>query len=285
MTTPTEHTSDASSRTSSTRPRDEPPPVRPRPIRRLLHRWAGDALAIRERALPRDRRIALVLSHMRSGSSLLLHLLLQHPDVAGAGERNQRYRSHRDFDRLAADAYLAQRRFPRRARVFVDQINHDRFLDRPSLLEDAEVRPVFLLRRPKASLASMVRVLGRHYDFDLDAAERYYRRRLAGLGRLAEGTPRNRAIVIRYEGLVDRPEPALAKLAAHLELGPPRLDSTYPTHRFTGRSGDPSPRIRHGRIAPGPTRDLALSADAASRLESDYDRLHALLEDRFEVVA
>ena len=240
---------------------------------------------MREHARPRPRKVVLILSHMRSGSSLLLHLLLQHPTVAGAGERNQPIREPRDLDRLAADAYIAQRRWVRRADIFVDQINHDRFLDRPAILEHPDVRTIVLFRRPEPSLASMVAVLGRHYEFDRAAAEAYYLERLDGLTRLVSALPLGSAIALGYEALVDDTKPALRCLERYLDLEPPGLESRYPTHRFTGGAGDPSDVIRQGRVLARSPRTLEIEAATGTRVARAYTRLRDILEERFEVVA
>src|SRR5262245_57001546 len=51
----------------------------------------------------------LILGHMRSGSTLLLHILLTNPEVIGCGERNAVYRSPEDFDKLEIASRFAQR--------------------------------------------------------------------------------------------------------------------------------------------------------------------------------
>ena len=97
-----------------------------------------------------------ILGHMRSGSTLLLHILLSHPDIAGCGEQNTPYRTVRDLHRLAITARFAQGPLLRRFRYVVDQINHDRFTPNEALLQDSRVRLLFLIREPPASLSSIV---------------------------------------------------------------------------------------------------------------------------------
>ncbi|HUA89621.1 MAG TPA: sulfotransferase, partial [Steroidobacteraceae bacterium] len=62
----------------------------------LRREVTGQAHQLAERGLllsgvPRPQAL-LVLGHMRSGSTLLLHLLMTHPQIAAVGERNAVYR-------------------------------------------------------------------------------------------------------------------------------------------------------------------------------------------------
>lgn len=239
---------------------------------------------LRERIAPRTRRILLVLSHMRAGSSLFHHLLLQHPLVAGAGERNKPYRSPRDLDRLVADASIAQRRLGRRAAVYVDQVNHDFLLADPALLALPGVEVIFLVCRPAAAVASLTLALGRDYGLTEAEAVTYYEQRLATLGRLAVAAPDGRALGIHYEALVNAPEAALARLGRHLALPPPALEPHYPLNRFTG-VGDASDPIRAGRVVTPPRRRLALEPNVLERLEAAYAAFNQRVEARFEMVA
>jgi hypothetical protein len=227
--------------------------------------------------LPNRSRYVLILAHMRSGSTLLGHLLLQHPRIAGASERNAAYRTRAGFRQLETDAYLAQRRFVRRAELFVDQLNHRRFLDDPALLRPPSVRPIFLIRRPAEAIASMVDVLGRHYGFTRDDAIAYYTERCGDLARLAAALPKGHAAWLRFEALTHDTEGVLDALARYLELPPPALTASYPTHRFTGGAGDPSVHIASGRVGPAKCRTIELSHHERDRLESVYGETSATL--------
>ncbi len=45
------------------------------------------------------RKMLFVCGHMRSGSSLLLHILNTNPEVLGFGEMHIKYHSEKDFGR------------------------------------------------------------------------------------------------------------------------------------------------------------------------------------------
>lgn len=212
-----------------------------RPAWRALARWRAD-----------PGRVVLLLAHMRSGSSLLHHILISHGTVFGRGERNRAYRAPADFDRLFVDVCAHRRCWLPRGAFACDQLNHGRFVEDETLLRHERVRKVFLVREPRGALASMLHVLGRHYGLERDAAVEYYLTRLGELRRYAEqdDDPR-RQFCLTYDDLVGpRRGEVLAALGAFLELPRP-LEERYRVFDFTGRAGDPSPRIRAGRVLPG----------------------------------
>jgi len=189
----------------------------------------------------------LILGHMRSGSTLLLHLLMADSRIIGCGERNTAYRTALDLDKLELAARFAARAPLRRLRYTVDQINHDRFTPNLGLLTGERVRRIFLIRRPVVAIRSILDLTRDHYTpWTLEQAIDYYARRLRTLAAMAASDP-ERAVGIRFEDLVGTPGPTLERLTRFLGLTRP-LGEHYPVQPFTGRRGDPSPVIGAGRI-------------------------------------
>jgi hypothetical protein len=212
---------------------------------------------------------------MRSGSTLLLHLLVDHPAVEGYGERNHAYRSRTDFDRLRVDVCFRSGRWWRSPRYVADQINHDRYTPTPELVRTSGARCVILIRQPEAAIGSMVQVLGRYYpDMTLERAVAHYEDRLSSLRKLAgrlslQGGPAN-VYFLTYEDLIERTDASLDGLTRFLELETP-LDETYEVGPETGRRGDPSPTIRTGRIVrEKPSHRAALDPSSRDRLIRQY---------------
>jgi hypothetical protein len=242
-------------------------------LRPLARGW----LQTRERWAPCPTTAVLILAHMRSGSTLLQHLLISHPDVVGGGERNVRYETPADLQRLTIDAYYHSRQFWHRDHFAVDQINHTRLFADPALVTD-RARAIFLVREPEPAIASMVEVLGPRYDMTLEQAVAYYRTRLADLVRLAGGlADADRALFVTYDALIERTRPTLETVSRFLRLSP-GLEADYHTFRFTGRVGDPSPMIKTGTIARPPLRDPVLSSSQAAELQAHYTATCAQLE-------
>lgn len=231
---------------------------------------ARGAFAIWRRAWNPNWRYLFVLGHMRSGSTLLSHILMSSASVAGIGERNSTYLDDSDFPRLAMHAHF--RRLLMVPRKFVlDQINHNRMTPDLRLLEREDVHLVFLIRDPGASIASMTDVLGKLYGTDAAAASDYYLDRLPYLARIADqvATP-ERAFFLTYDDLVMRTEATLGALTNFLDLPQP-LKPDYRIFRFTGRRGDPSATIKSGSIA-APTARAPL--DFAEELNSTLWRAY-----------
>jgi len=231
--------------------------------------------------VPRPRCL-LIMGHMRCGSSLLTHLLLTHPAVASVGERNRAYRRSRDLSWLHLEARLAARRWRRPIGYVVDQVNHDRFTPNPGMLGQARVSLVFMLREPRASIASLLELSRRFYrdSWSEARATDYYVGRLATLARVAEALPdAGHATLVEYESLVDAPESTLDRLRGFLGLEG-AFSLTYDAQAFTGLRGDPGPLIRSGRIqrpagAAGTQLDpgrLAAARDAYSQFGEQLRR-------------
>lgn len=190
----------------------------------------------------------LIMGHMRCGSTLLMHLLLTHPDLIGCGERNAAYRRKVDLDKLELASRRYQHAVLRRVRYAVDQVNHDHLTPDPGLLADERVRCVFLVREPESSIRSILDLTRRFYEpWSESRAETYYTLRLQSLARLAGVIGRDRLLAMTYEELVADTGPALRRLEAYLGLESP-LQERYSLQKFTGLRGDPTARIRTGGI-------------------------------------
>lgn len=206
----------------------------------------------------------LLLGHMRSGSTLLLHLLMTNPEISARGERGAVYGSRAEFARLTLATRIARRFLFRRLRYVADQVNHNHLTPDSSLLQDPRVKLVFILRRPEFALASILELYRAHYEqpWSVSRAVEYYVERLAVLAKLGESLPNpTYAALITYEALTESPEETLEALRSFLGLRQ-GFSQNYNTHSFTGLSGDPGPNIAVGRIVrkvPTPRNELSVS--------------------------
>ena len=211
--------------------------------------------------------VLMLLGHMRSGSTLLLHLLINHPLIAGLGERNAFYYTPADFVRLAIATRVRQRLPLARLRYIVDQINHTRFTPDLALLSHRRVRLLFLVRRPVAAISSLLALAGtRGLAWSVKQSFDYYVERLDSLAHMArmQSTPA-RAAFVTYEDLTERPRETLSRLQSMLSVEP-AFSETYRIHEFTGRRGDPNANIRSGRIgSASPLVHLDLPPDEVER--------------------
>lgn len=225
-------------------------------------------------------RYVFVLGHVRSGSSLLSHILASHPDIAGAGETHITYQTPADLQSLVLKTCELLHRPILRQTYVVDQINHSYVSD--SLLQSEQpCKYIILMREPEATLKSMVS-LG---EWGEEQSLELYESRLNEL--LHYGSLlRQRAFLVEYDDLLDRADHTLADLTNYLGLELP-LAANYETHRMTGRvkgNGDPSNNIRLGRIVRTPAHHVTLRSSTVSTANAMFAKcrkqLRALTSNR-----
>jgi hypothetical protein len=246
----------------------------------VLSEWCLHGLGVRKPS------VLLIMGHMRSGSTLLLHLLMTNSQVAALGEQNSRYAARDDLTRLAMKCRLALRAPFRPLRYVVDQVNHTKFTPDIDFLRDPRVCLVFLLRTPEASIASILELSRTFYRgaMSLSQAVEYYVERLEALRAIAQELSGTKPLaLVRYETLARSPDATLAALATYLGLEA-GFSTHYPIREFTGRRGDPGRKISAGRVVPVEAAGTSeLSPDELSRIALAYVRCCEALA-RHEIV-
>jgi hypothetical protein len=224
-------------------------------VRRSL-RWAGI----------REPRVVFIMGHMRSGSTLMMHILISNPGLIGCGERGVPYRSADDLDKLEIASRRMQRSLLRQVLYVVDQINHDHLTPDPGLFQLERLRFIFLIRDPEETIRSLIHLSkSSPQPWSVEKAVDYYVTRLNSLAKFSKDLG-NRSIALTYSDLVDRPPATLQRIGSFLSL-PSELREEYTLQPFTGRRGDRSERIRLGRI-------MRMNPQTSLRL-SDYQRQRA----------
>jgi hypothetical protein len=189
-----------------------------------------------------EYRYVFVLAHMRSGSTLLSHVLANHPEFEGAGETHVVYKTAADLQNLILYICQRLRKFRIDAKYVVDQINHDSYLTPEVLASPKVYKCVILIRAPEATIQSMMSLFG----WDEKTAGMSYVDRLNTLASYGQMLGQ-RGLLIEYDDLVDRTEQTLAGLTEFLGVEQ-TFTSNYATNSATGRFGDPSKNIVSGRI-------------------------------------
>lgn len=201
-------------------------------------------------------RFLLLLSHMRSGSSLLTHLLTTNPEVIGYGETHTNYTDANDFKGLLKKVYWQAQDFRTLGDVQNLRMNHQyvmdkvlhnkKFLDH-DFLKSEQVYAIFLLREPERSLASIAD-LKPHWN-QQDTIEYYTERMtmLVNYARLIKSP--NRLLVVTYEQLLDNTPKVLTTLQRFLQTQAPFTEE-YKVLKTTGMKGvgDPKGKIKAGKI-------------------------------------
>jgi hypothetical protein len=192
-----------------------------------------------------------ILSHMRSYSSLLAHVLGSHPEIDGYCETHLRYHSRLDVLRLQWRVRKLTGE-PLNGRYVLDKILHNYAIS-PGILGNPRMRAVLLLRDPVDVVQSILH-MGTHLDpvernTNMEQVADYYVTRLQRLADLARKLGR-RAAFVESESLLNYPDATLEFLRDYLELNDP-LQRRYRSFCKTGKPGygDPSPAIRSGEIS------------------------------------
>jgi hypothetical protein len=243
--------------------------------------WAAFRAVSRINLLLRggNYRYIFILGHMRSGSTLLTHILANQPDVVGAGEMHLTYRTPTDLFNLAMKTCETLHRPILRELYLVDQINHDYVSDETLLAEQIH-KCIILLREPEATLRSMAALKNMNsLPWKETQALKHYVERLETLTRYGF-LLRDRACLIEYDSLVDQTSETLTKLTSFLGLNTP-LTSSYTTNRMTGRVagvGDPSDNIKIGRVIRTRKHEITLSDETLLVARAAFSRCREQLQ-------
>lgn len=215
-----------------------------------------------------------ILSHMRSRSSLLTHLLGSNDEIPGYSELHLSYRRPLDVVRMRIRLALSTRRVPR-ARYLLGKVLHNSHPESDRVLNDERIRPIFLVREPECTLQSLIqmaRETGVDYYSNPSNALVCYCERLAWLSACSSQNLEGRAVYIDSDDLVARSRELLGALTRWLDLSEP-LTRHYCAFSRTGAfgAGDPPPNIRTGRIVrPEPAREIQLPRELLATATRAY---------------
>lgn len=202
-------------------------------------------------------KFLFVFAHMRSGSSLLTHILNSNPEIVGYGETKIEYLKHDSLNTLLKKnaEFFGKNRL---SETFVmDKIVQDELFVDFSILKRPDVRCIFLLREPERSVASITKMYREVLPKLLDGfiggekeALEYYRHRLDKMSHLAEAAENSHnCYFITFDQLMERTDLVFSELKNFLGVTH-EFSETYDLHRGTGVAGigDFSQSIKQGKI-------------------------------------
>ena len=218
------------------------------------------------RVLMGRKKYLFLLSHMRSYSSLLAHLLGSHVEIEGHSERLRSYTNPRD---LLKTRYAEFRSNGNGGYSYLlDKILHNQFEISDQVLGMRDTRLIVFVRKPADTLRSIFR-MGRDLIqdesyCDMDRNCEYYIQRLDRLVQYCKQAPA-KPLYFDSELIVQQTDELLSFLTDWLELSSP-LTSEYTVFPNTGASflGDPSENIQQGQIVK-PTMSTNESQDEVPR--------------------
>lgn len=191
-----------------------------------------------------------MISHMRSRSSLLSHIIGSHPEITGYIELHRSYEDWIDMINLRRKLFLMHDK-QLNSKLLFDKILHKYHPISDQVLIQENVKIIVLLRKPEETVKSIVN-LGHLTDVDEykipEWAAQYYCERVDYLSSLIEIVNKN-CFYIESDEIINHSENLLTELTKWLNLNS-KLDSNYDIFNLTGKPvfGDPSDNIKSGKI-------------------------------------
>ena len=224
-------------------------------------------------------KILFLLSHMRSGSSLMTHLLSSNPEIIGYGETQMKYCSELDFKKLILKVYWQLREYKMDHKYVLDKVLHDtKFLDQ-KFISSPQLYSIFLLREPQRTLPSLLTIKS---DWTEEDALTYYSERLSTLTNYAKLiNSKEHSLFIDYDQVVNNSDAVFETLKDFLDtqIGFSEQYQLRPTTGVRG-IGDSSDAIKAGRIIKNP-RKLAkeVSPHLVEKAKQSFEQCSATLSE------
>jgi hypothetical protein len=187
-------------------------------------RLPGDVVRLLARLHAPWTRFVFILAPMRSGTTLLHHILADAPGMLTAGETHLTYAGSRDLVRLVQKVYRYERHAGFRPSTIVEKCVMNDLVRDAAVLADPRCRVVFMLRDPIATVGSLLALKGKDWPYADDPRDAvgYFEARLAELRAQAERlAPTGRTFFLPYEALTTAPQPTLDVLGRFLETAAP----------------------------------------------------------------
>lgn len=190
-------------------------------------------------------QMLFIIGHMRSGSSLLVHILNTNTQIIGYGETHSIYKDKRDFEKAAYKIYRAFNTIPKNEKFVLDKILHSYLIKDSNLLKEAKI--IFLIRKPEETLPSIHKLDPQKYP--PSSAFEYYKDRIKKIKTLASNIESSKWTYLTYNDLINRQNIIFERLENFLELNT-KLSGQYKTIWSTGKKGigDSSKKIQSGKI-------------------------------------
>jgi len=186
-----------------------------------------------------------VLSHMRSFSSLLVHILASSPELSGNREMHRSYSSMSDVHKVANELTSSTPQV-----TAVDNLLHNHHTLSEDVRSSSDCTWIVSIRQPFPTLKSLWRWGGgKAMPFrEPGQALAYYEQRLTHLAELAPSLATG-FVLLRADRIVNHTDASLDLLSSALTLKAP-LTQNYEIDASTGdpANGDFSRFIRRGRV-------------------------------------
>lgn len=216
-----------------------------------------------------------VLGHMRSGSTLLVHLLNSSEEILGYGETHLCYSGrhslanlhdhvHRQFEKHGATPTKPYR-------YVMDKILWEKIYDK-NVLCWSPLKVVVIVRNPEGALPSIISTGLEEVNTPIKALE-YYSESLNRIDKEIKDYE-SPFVLVEYRNLVEKTDHVLKKISKYLGVLEP-LTPEYDRIWSTGQSGigDPSEKIQEGAVVPTQSSyEVEIEDNIMSAAREEYKR-------------
>ncbi|MDJ0713503.1 MAG: hypothetical protein QNJ54_04705 [Prochloraceae cyanobacterium] len=228
-------------------------------------------------------KILFILGHMRSGSSLLTHLLITNPEIIGFGETHLTYSSEKDLKNLIFKVHSQVGDLKMDRKYVLDKILHNnKFIGGEPFSK--QVSSIFLIREPKRTISSILK-LKPHWN--QEEALGYYCRRLQKLENYARSiNSKERSFFITHEQIINNTELVFKSLQNFLGVKQP-FSEEYEVSNTTGMRfvGDSSENIKAGRIVRNYQREeISIPPELIEQGRQGFDRCYNTLSEYCDTI-
>ncbi|EDP71039.1 hypothetical protein FBALC1_01107 [Flavobacteriales bacterium ALC-1] len=222
-----------------------------------------------------------IMAHMRSGSSLLEHILSSNEEIFGAGEQSRVYNTYDDLKKGELFIRRVNKRLFKPCKYIADQVLHKKFTPNLDFIRSNSIKVVFLIRTPAETISSIEKLGGPYGVNEIEefSSSEYYINRLEYLVNLSTKIPKDNQIVITYKELVSETDNTLKKLTAFLDLKT-SLKKEYNIKKTTGKLGDTSKNIKAGTIIKTNRRSIEIDEAIKAKLDASYKETCLLLRTK-----
>lgn len=235
-----------------------------------------------------NSKYLFLISHMRSYSTLISHLLGSSEEINGYKENHLSYRSTGDLIHLR---YRTQQAIEARldGTYILDKILHNHAEISPKMLKKDTIHILFTIRKPVETVKSIINMGSKLVDVewyrDEDQVAGYYEGRLQKMCEYAKLVGK-RGAYLDAEAILNHPEEVVSRLSGWLQLNKP-LDTEYQTFKHSGQPfhGDPSKNILEGKIIKKKgSYDIEISTATENRVIEAYKEAKRVIADSCAVL-
>lgn len=225
------------------------------------------------------KKYLFVVSHMRSRSTVLSHIIGNNAEVCGYKELHRSYKGRLSLINMQIELVNDLQCDVRNTYLFDKILNNFTISD--EILHKAQPKILFLLREPESTIKSIMNMgfkTGVDWYKDPVKVTHYYRKRLRNMEKLAVRAGEGN-LYIDSNDLVGNSEVTLNKITGWLHLKEP-LKTTYATFRDTGVPGygDPLENIKSGTLkATEGYPEIVIPDELLKEAEAAYENCRTLL--------